>query len=77
MNFYLGSCENMYDFENNKVQLCMYYWKRIHLGIIKIWLGYELYNLKNLKSNKIVKDSNGKTITGKNLEQIEIKWGWK
>ena len=65
MNIYLGSCENLYDFEGNKVQLCMYYWKRIHLGIIK-----------NNRSITVSQQS-GKTITGKHLERIEIKWGWK
>lgn len=77
MNIYLGSCENMYDFEGNKVQLCMYYWKRVHLGIVKIWFGYELYNFKNLKTKNLVKDDKGKIITDKHLERIEIKWGWK
>ena len=77
MNIYLGSCENMYDFEGNKVQLCMYYQKRVHLGIVKIWFGYELYNFKNLKTKNLVKDDKGKTITDKHLERIEIKWGWK
>ena len=73
----MGTCETKTYFYGNKPRVSMYYWKRIHLGLVKIWLGYEIYNLVDEKERTLIKDEKGKTIYGKNLEQIEIKWIWK
>ncbi len=70
MIYYKGSCENMTDCMGNKPRLFGCYWKKIHLGIIKIWLGYELYEVINFKTKE-------KKATGKHLSTIEIKWSWK
>lgn len=69
MYLYLDSCENKIDVYGNQPKLDMMYWKRVHLGLIKIWLGYELYTIINSKTKEIIK--------GKNLSTIEIKWSWK
>lgn len=72
-----GNCEYMSDWYGNKPKVFMYNWKLIHLGIVKIWLGYQWYRLVNNKENEIVKTNKGKTIVGKHCNQIEIKWAWK
>ena len=55
-----SNCENMVDVFGNKPRLCMSYWKTINLGIIRIYLGYELYNLIDKETNKIIIDKNNK-----------------
>lgn len=77
MRIYCGTSENKYDFWGNKTQLFMYHWSYINLWIVKINLGYEYYNFVNTKDKTLVKNNDGSTYVGKNLETIEIKWGWK
>ena len=55
----------------------MYHWNYINLGIVKINLGYEYYQLVNTDKKTLVKNNDGSTYVGKNLESIEITWGWK
>ena len=71
------NCESLVDMFGNRPQICMCYWKKIHLGIVKIWLGYEIYNLVNKEQKTLVKDNTGKPFYGKYLSTIEIKWIWK
>lgn len=76
MTIYKGTCETMLDVFGNKPRIVMIYFKKIHLGLIKIWLCYELYELIDTKTNTIVK-LNNKPITGKHLSSIEFKPIWK
>lgn len=76
MIIHYGSCENMVDFFDRKVQITGMFHKLTHLGIIKIWRTYETYVI--IDGNSFVKDyKTGKTLYGKHLSSIEIVWGWK
>lgn len=72
-----NTCENMRDKDNNTPRKFYYLWKRIHLGLIRIWLGYEIYNLIDNNTKLLVKHSKGGNVVGRHLHIIEIKWGWK
>ena len=78
MIYFLKSCENNTNSSDIKARLDGMCFKKIHLGIIKIWLKYELYSLINPKTNMFIyNEKTGKRFTGKNLSEIEVKWGWK
>lgn len=78
MIYYNGSCKNMTDFLGRKTQIGGICFKRVHFGIIKMWLKYEIYSLVDPELNALVLDERtGKTYVGKHLNEIEIKWGWK
>lgn len=77
MIWFRGSCETMTDCFGNKPRVCGFFWKRIHLGLVKIWLGYEMYNIIDEESKKLVVDENHKPIQNYYLSTIEITKSWK
>lgn len=77
MKIWIGTCEDKHDYCYNRTQLSGYLWRRYHLGLVKLWLGYEIYNLITPNTKTLIKTNEGKTYYGKFLNQIELKWAWK
>lgn len=78
MIYYLGKYKTSINGIEGTPRLDAMCFKRIHLGIIKIWLGYEFYSLIDPKTKiSIIDKTTGKRFCGKRLSQIETKWTWK
>lgn len=77
MTIFKHNVENMTDWFGNKPKIYMFRWKRIHFGLFKTWLKYELFNMFDPKTNTLVTDKDGKVLKGMKMSEIELKWGWK
>ena len=77
MILYRGTCETKSDVFGNKPKTTMFWWKRINLGIVKIWLGYEIFDLLDEQTKTFIKDKNGRTISGEHLSIVEIIPFWQ